>query len=115
MLVLAGHWEKFTQCVSFTHQIEVLVPPFPGVGGVGLPEIKANSAQFQAKLPIGAELGNIFALLYMCKRGLKSALQVILHCGGFVVGGWGKSKIKLHSRQIPEVWLRLAKRNQTFW
>ena len=27
--------------------------------GVGLPEIKANSAQFQVKLPTGAELGNI--------------------------------------------------------
>ena len=32
-----------------------------GVGvGVGLPEIKANSAKFQVKLPTGAELGNIF-------------------------------------------------------
>ena len=27
--------------------------------GVGLPEIKANSAQFQVKLPTGAELGNM--------------------------------------------------------
>ena len=26
---------------------------------VGLPEIKANSAKFQVKLPTGAELGNI--------------------------------------------------------
>ena len=26
--------------------------------GVGLPEIKANSAKFQEKLPTGAELGN---------------------------------------------------------
>ena len=27
--------------------------------GVGLPEIKANSSQFQVKLPTGAELGNM--------------------------------------------------------
>ena len=29
------------------------------VGGGGLPEIKANSTQFQVKLPTGAELGSI--------------------------------------------------------
>ena len=31
-----------------------------GVGGVGLPEIKARSAQFQVKLPTGAELGDTY-------------------------------------------------------
>ena len=32
------------------------------VGGVGLPEIKANPAQFQVKLPTGAELSNNYVL-----------------------------------------------------
>ena len=60
-----------------------------------------------------AELGNKVLIFYF--PGMVAEAMCWVGCGGFVVGGWGKSKIKLHSRQIPEVWLRLAKRNQTFW
>ena len=31
---------------------------------VGLPEINANSAQFQVKLPTGAELGNTISVSF---------------------------------------------------
>ena len=42
--------------------------------GVGLSEIKANSAQFQVKLPTGAELGNTEFVL-LDNEGLESVLS----------------------------------------
>ena len=49
-----------------------------GGGGwwvVGLPEIKANSAQFQVKLPTGAELGNMHSTYLLCIPQLRSFIQ----------------------------------------
>ena len=42
--------------------------------GVGLPEIKANSAQFQVKLPTGTELGkNVF----FSQKGGKISIEIL--------------------------------------
>ena len=55
--------------------------------GVGLPEIKANSAQFQVKLPTGAELGKnvhiyfsiwIFVYLVQEKTRIGLVCQAVL-------------------------------------